>query len=93
MRPALNPLVLSLQESATLAINQRALELRRAGEEVCHFGFGQAAFPVPEQIQAALRAASGKNRYLPTLGLPSCVKRWRSSTAAASASISRPRTS
>ena len=29
MRPALNPLVLSLKESATLAINLKALDLRR----------------------------------------------------------------
>jgi hypothetical protein len=55
MRPALNPLVLSLKESATLAINLKALELRRQGKDIVHFGFGQSPFPVPEIIQAALR--------------------------------------
>ena len=70
MRPALNPLVLSLQESATLAINQQANDLRRKGEEIFHFGFGQAAFPVPSLLKQALIKHAGENRYLPTLGLP-----------------------
>ncbi len=70
MRPALNPLVLSLKESATLAINLKALELRRRGEDVFHFGFGQSPFPVPEVIQSALRRNADKKDYLPTQGLP-----------------------
>ena len=45
--PALNPLVLSLKESATLAINLKAIGLREAGKKVHHFGFGQSPFPVP----------------------------------------------
>ena len=70
MRPALNPLVLSLKESATLAINLKALELRRQGEDIVHFGFGQSPFPVPEIIQQALRDNADKKDYLPTQGLP-----------------------
>ncbi len=70
MRPALNPLVLSLKESATLAINLKALELRRKGKDIVHFGFGQSPFPVPEMIQAALRDNADKKDYLPTQGLP-----------------------
>ncbi len=70
MRPALNPLVLSLKESATLAINLKALELRRQGADIVHFGFGQSPFPVPEIIQQALRENTDKNDYLPTQGLP-----------------------
>ena len=70
MRPALNPLVLSLKESATLAINLKALELRRQGEDIVHFGFGQSPFPVPEAIQQALRENADKKDYLPTQGLP-----------------------
>ncbi len=70
MRPALNPLVLSLKESATLAINLKALELRRQGKDIVHFGFGQSPFPVPEIIQAALRDNVDKKDYLPTQGLP-----------------------
>lgn len=70
MRPALNPLVLSLKESATLAINLKALELRRQGADIVHFGFGQSPFPVPETIQQALRENTDKKDYLPTQGLP-----------------------
>jgi aspartate/methionine/tyrosine aminotransferase len=70
MRPALNPLVLSLKESATLAINLKALALRRMGEDIVHFGFGQSPFPVPEVIQKALRDNADKKDYLPTQGLP-----------------------
>jgi aspartate aminotransferase len=70
MRPALNPLVLSLKESATLAINLKALELRRQGKNIVHFGFGQSPFPVPEVIQEALRQNADKKDYLPTQGLP-----------------------
>lgn len=70
MRPALNPLVLSLKESATLAINVKALELRRQGEDIVHFGFGQSPFPVPDLLQQALRDNTDKKDYLPTQGLP-----------------------
>lgn len=70
MRPALNPLVLSLKESATLAVNLKALELRQRGEDIVHFGFGQSPFPVPEVIQQALRDNVDKKDYLPTQGLP-----------------------
>ena len=68
--PALNPLVLSLKESATLAINLKALELRKSGKRVYHFGFGQSPFPVPQNIQEALRQNADKKDYLPTQGLP-----------------------
>ena len=70
MRPALNPLVLSLKESATLAVNLKALELRQKGADIVHFGFGQSPFPVPEAIQQALRENADKKDYLPTQGLP-----------------------
>jgi aspartate aminotransferase len=68
--PALNPLVLSLKESATLAINLKALGLRAAGQKVYHFGFGQSPFPVPASIQEGLRQNVDKKDYLPTQGLP-----------------------
>ncbi len=68
--PALNPLVLSLKESATLAINLEALRLRNQGRRIFHFGFGQSPFPVPGPIQAALRDNVDKKDYLPTQGLP-----------------------
>ena len=69
MIPSINPLVLNLKESATLLINNTVKEMRAAGRDVCHFGFGQAAFPVPTLIEEALRDAAGENSYLPTQGL------------------------
>lgn len=70
MRPALNPLVLSLKESATLAINLKALEMRKQGKNLVHFGFGQSPFPVPDVLQKALKENVDKKDYLPTQGLP-----------------------
>ncbi len=70
MHPALNPLILNIKESATLAINLKALQMRRQGREIFHFGFGQSPFPVPETLQEALRRNADKKDYLPTQGLP-----------------------
>ncbi len=70
MNPSLNPLVTCIKESATLAINLRAKELRRQGHNIAHFGFGQAAFPVPEILQQAVRDNADSNMYLPTQGMP-----------------------
>jgi aspartate/methionine/tyrosine aminotransferase len=74
MIPAINPLVLSLRESATLAINLKALSLRKKGKKIYHFGFGQSPFPVPENIQEALRKNTDKKDYLPTQGLPELLE-------------------
>ncbi len=68
------PQVLSLKESATLAINQEALRKRAAGEEVCHLGFGQSPFPVHPLISDSLRNNAHRNIYLPTQGLPELRK-------------------
>ena len=70
MHPSINPRVLDLKASATLAINQRVKQLRASGEEVFHFGFGQSPFPVSKPIQDALIEHADKNAYLPTKGLP-----------------------
>ncbi len=70
MRPALNPLVMHVKESATLAINLKARQLRQQGTNIVHWGFGQSPFPVPEIIQQALREHTDKHDYLPTQGLP-----------------------
>lgn len=67
--PILNDRILSLKESATLAINEKAKSMRRAGKKVYHFGFGQSPFPVADPIQEALRKNAGHKEYLPTLGL------------------------
>ncbi|HCO61550.1 MAG TPA: aminotransferase class I/II [Porticoccaceae bacterium] len=70
MKVPLTSSIAGLNESATLAINIRAREIRAQGGSVCHFGFGQSPFPVPLSIQNALRDHAAVKDYLPTLGLP-----------------------
>ena len=74
MKLSINPQLLQVRESATLAINQKVKVLRSQNEEFYHFGFGQSPFPVPSAIQAALRAHADKKDYLPTQGMPELCK-------------------
>lgn len=70
MKPKINPNVLSLKESATLAINLKARAAIKEGKQVCHFGFGQSPFSVHPLIQEELANNSHQKDYLPTRGLP-----------------------
>ena len=54
MQPVINDQISTLKESATLFINQRAIKLRSEGQNICHLGFGESPFPVPEPMQIAL---------------------------------------
>lgn len=65
----LNPDILNLKESSTLAINQQARDMRAQGQEVFHYGFGQSPFPVHPKIQEQLRNYAYCKDYLPTAGL------------------------
>ena len=56
---SINPLLLDLKESPTLWINQRVRDLRAEGREVCHMGFGQSPFAVPELMVESLRENAG----------------------------------
>jgi aspartate aminotransferase len=69
MNVGINTNLRNLVESATLAINQTAIQRRKQGEEVFHFGFGQSPFPVPVAIEHALKQAAASKEYLPTRGL------------------------
>ncbi|WP_419168812.1 pyridoxal phosphate-dependent aminotransferase [Halobacteriovorax sp.] len=69
-QPILNPNVLKLKESATLAINMRARKAKADGLDICHLGFGQSPFHVHEKIQSELANNSHQKDYLPTRGLP-----------------------
>ena len=65
-----NKFIGDLKPSSTLAINQKVHELRRQGNTVFHFGFGQSPFPVPEKIVEALKNHAHRKEYLPIQGLP-----------------------
>ena len=67
--PHLNPNVLGLPPSATLAINERSNELIAQGRKVFKLGLGQSPFPVPPSVVEALRRAAPEKDYLPVRGL------------------------
>ena len=63
----------AIAESATMAVTNRARELRAAGEPVIGFGAGEPDFPTPEHIVAAAIEACYdpvNHRYSPSSGLP-----------------------
>ncbi len=64
--------VRSMQPSATLAITQRAAELRASGVDVISFGVGQPDFITPEHIRNAAKAAldGGATGYTKVRGIP-----------------------
>jgi len=67
--PHLNPNLLGLTPSATLAINERSNALIAEGRTIYKLGLGQSPFPVPPAVVDALRAAAGEKDYLHVRGL------------------------
>jgi len=67
---SLNLNVRGLSQSATLAINERSVELRRNGRTVHRLGLGQSPFPVPSPVVEALKLHASEKDYLPVKGLP-----------------------
>jgi len=66
----INKNISQLKPSATLLINEAIKKLRRDGEKIYHFGFGQSPFPIPKNIVKKLKKHAECNHYLPTIGLP-----------------------
>lgn len=70
----LSPRTAGIPTSVTFAIDARVRELRDGGVDVIGLGAGQADFPAPPEIEAAvqvrLREAAGMVRYTPAAGLP-----------------------
>ena len=65
--------VLDITESATLAVDTRAKELKASGVDVIGFGAGEPDFPTPAHIVAAAATAAAESRhhrYSPGAGLP-----------------------
>ncbi|MBS1264950.1 MAG: Aspartate aminotransferase [Acidimicrobiaceae bacterium] len=63
----------AIAESATMAVTNKARELRAAGEPVIGFGAGEPDFPTPDHIVAAAVAACEdpvNHRYSAAGGLP-----------------------
>ncbi|KKZ14673.1 MAG: aspartate aminotransferase [Candidatus Synechococcus spongiarum 15L] len=62
-----------LQPSLTLAINAKARDLQRQGEDICSLSTGEPDFPTPSFIRRAAEKAmeAGHTRYGPAAGEPS----------------------
>ena len=65
----INKNIASLKQSSTLLINEKVKALRRKGESIYHFGFGQSPFPIHPTIVEALKENAQNNHYLPVAGL------------------------
>jgi aspartate aminotransferase len=65
----LNPNVVGLKPSATVAINDRSNALIRNGRDIVKLGLGQSPFPVPEPVVKALQKNAYQKDYLPVKGL------------------------
>lgn len=67
---SLNLDVRGLQQSATLAINDRCRTLHAEGRTVYRLGLGQSPFPVPTAVVDALKLHAHEKDYLPAAGHP-----------------------
>ena len=61
--------IIQLKPSATLAINEESIRLKKSGKKIYKFGFGQSPFPVPDSVVLALKSNADKHNYLPMQGL------------------------
>jgi aspartate aminotransferase len=70
-RPAINPAVASISDSATLRVSSRAKELQKAGRKIYGFGAGEPDFDTPDHIKyAAVKALeAAETKYTPAAGL------------------------
>src|SRR5665647_93548 len=66
-----SPNVASIQESATIAVSQRAQALRAAGRSIIDLGAGEPDFDTPKFILDATRVAldAGATRYTAVDGI------------------------
>ena len=69
--PTLAKRLSSAQPSATLAISERAAQLRAQGLDIISFGVGEPDFPTPEHIRDAAKLAldHGATRYTAVRGI------------------------
>ena len=61
-----------VKPSATIAVSQKARELKAAGRDVIGLGAGEPDFDTPDNIKEAANAAiaAGKTKYTPVSGIP-----------------------
>lgn len=67
---SLNLDVRGLEQSATIAINDRSRRLQSEGATVYRLGLGQSPFPVPLPVVESLKLHAHQKDYLPAYGHP-----------------------
>jgi aspartate aminotransferase len=72
----LSNLARSIQESPTLALNEKARILREKGEPIIHLGIGEPKnkTPITAVLSSAAKLNTGEIKYTPSDGLPSLKK-------------------
>jgi aspartate/methionine/tyrosine aminotransferase len=78
-----------IKPSATIAVTNKARELKAAGRDVIGLGAGEPDFDTPDNIKQAAIAAinDGKTKYTPVDGIPELKARFRPSSSARTAWI------
>jgi aspartate aminotransferase len=73
---SISQLARSIEESATLKLNEEARLLRAKGEPVIHLGIGEPKnkAPITAILGSASKLSTGDIKYVPTDGLPSLKK-------------------
>jgi aspartate aminotransferase len=71
-RIGLSSRALAIEVSPTVAVAQKAAQLRAAGEKILDFSVGEPDQPTAPHIRAAAQAAldEGRTRYSPSAGVP-----------------------
>jgi hypothetical protein len=85
-----------VKPSATIAVSQKARELKAKGRDVIGLGAGEPDFDTPDNVKkAAIDAISrGETKYTPVSGIAGCARRSpRSSSARTISTTSRSRPS
>lgn len=67
---SLNLDVRGIEQSATIAINDRSRRLQSEGRTIYRLGLGQSPFPVPLPIVESLKLHAHQKDYLPAYGHP-----------------------
>ena len=76
MKSSISQLAGAVQESPTLALNEKAALLKERGEAVIHLGSGEpkTKTPIDAILAAAGKLTSAEVKYTPTDGIPSLKK-------------------
>ena len=66
---------IKIKPSATMAVTQKARELKAAGKDIIGLGAGEPDFDTPENIKKAIQAINdGDTKYTPVDGTPELKK-------------------